>query len=193
MSGNANREVEVKLRFDDAASARERLEAIGARVSKPRIFEDNVLFDRAGDPLHVERKALRLRRVGERAIVTYKGPVEGDHVHKVRVEHETAVEDGDAAERILLALGYTPHWRYQKYRTEFAIDDGVHGCLDETPLGCFVELEGEPGAIDRAAQRLGFSVGDYVTASYRKLLELEAGRKGRQPWDLVFDAEDGGR
>lgn len=186
---DTHREVEVKLRFEQAQDARDRLEALGAVESRPRVFEDNILFDREQDPLHTSRKALRLRRVADRAIVTYKGPVEGEHRHKVRVEHETEVEDGDSAERILRALGYTPHWRYQKYRTEFTLD-ALHICLDETPLGCFVELEGLAEEIDRAAERLGFSFDDYVTASYRKLLELEAGRRGRRPWDLVFDPQD---
>lgn len=185
---DSNREIEVKLRFDSPENALAKLKVLGAVESTPRLFEDNILFDRAHDPLHRARKVLRLRRVGDRAIVTYKGPVEGDHRHKVRVEHETEVADGDAAERILLALGYEPHWRYQKYRTEFILEQ-LHICLDETPLGCFVELEGSPDEIDRAAEKLGFSVDDYVTASYRKLLELEAGRQGRRPWDLVFNTQ----
>jgi len=189
---DSNHEIEVKLRFDSPENALAKLQTLGAVESTPRLFEDNVLFDRTHDPLHRARKALRLRRVGGRAIVTYKGPVDGDHRHKVRVEHETEVADGDAAERILLALGYEPHWRYQKYRTEFALEQ-LHLCLDETPLGCFVELEGSPDEIDRAAEKLGFSIDDYVTASYRKLLELEAGRRGRRPWDLVFDTRDATR
>ncbi len=190
--GDSNREIEIKLRFDSPEDALARLRSIGAIASTPRLFEDNILFDRAHDPLHRARQALRLRRVGDRAIVTFKGPVEGNHRHKVRVEHETDVSDGDAAERILQSLGYEPHWRYQKYRTEFDLGQ-LHICLDETPLGCFVELEGSPDEIDRAAEKLGFAVGDYVTASYRKLLELEAGRQGRRPWDLLFSTEDATR
>ncbi len=190
--GDSNREIEIKLRFDSPEDALARLQSLGAVESTPRLFEDNILFDRAHNPLHRARQALRLRRVGDRAIVTFKGPVEGNHRHKVRVEHETDVSDGDAAERILQSLGYEPHWRYQKYRTEFDLGQ-LHICLDETPLGCFVELEGSPDEIDRAAEKLGFGVGDYVTASYRKLLELEAGRQGRRPWDLLFNTEDATR
>jgi len=185
----SGREIEVKLRFDLPEDAAARLRELGAVETVARSFEDNVLFDRADDPLHAAGKALRLRRVGGRSIVTYKGPVEGAHRYKVRIEHETVVGDGDSAERILLGLGYTPHWRYQKYRTEFDLDD-LHVCLDESPLGCYVELEGAPEAIDRNAARLGFSVDDYITESYRKLLEIEAARCGREPWDLVFDAGD---
>jgi adenylate cyclase class 2 len=189
---DSNREIEVKLRFDSPENATTRLRSLGAVESTPRLFEDNILFDRARDPLHRARQALRLRRVGDRAVITYKGPVEGEHRYKVRVEHETDVADGDAAERILLSLGFEPHWRYQKYRTEFDFGK-LRICLDETPLGCFVELEGPPDEIDGAAEKLGFGVDDYVTASYRKLLELEAGRQGRRPWDLVFDSEEATR
>jgi adenylate cyclase class 2 len=187
-----DREIEVKLRFERPEDAAAKLRELGAVQTVPRLFEDNVLFDRADDPLHAGGKALRLRRVGDRSIVTYKGPVEGAHRHKVRIEHETDVADGDSAERIFLGLGYTPHWRYQKYRTEFGLD-GLHICLDESPLGCYVELEGAPDSIDRTAERLGFAVEDYITDSYRKLLEIEAARCGREPWDLVFDAEDAAR
>lgn len=182
---DSKQEIEVKLRFESPELARESLMAIGAKESHPRTFEDNVLYDRQDDPLHLSRRALRLRRVGDRSIVTYKGPVEGSFRHKVRVEHETRIADADAMVRILDSLGYAPHWQYQKYRTEFRLG-GLEICLDETPLGCFVELEGEPDEIDETAAKLGFSVKEYVTASYRKLLELEAGRQGRQPWDLVF-------
>ena len=181
----SDHEVEVKLRYDEPETARQQLEALGAVEAVARTFEDNILYDRKEDPLHISKRALRLRRVGDRAIVTYKGPVAGEHRHKIRVEHETDVEDADSTEKIFTALGYTPHWRYQKYRTEFTLGE-LHICLDETPLGCFVELEGEPEAIDAAAEKLGFTPEQYVTSSYRKLLEMEAGRQGRRPWDLVF-------
>lgn len=186
------REIEVKLRFERPEDALTRLKGLGAVEIAARIFEDNTLFDRRDDPLQAARKSLRLRRVGALAVITYKAPVEGTHRHKVRVEHETEVADGDAAERILLELGYTPHWRYQKYRTEFELD-ALHICLDETPLGCFVELEGAPDDIDRVAALLGFAESEFVTESYRDLVEVESERRGRKPSDLVFDAEDGAR
>ena len=49
-----------------------------------------------------------------------------------------------------------PGFRYEKYRTTFRLP-GLHLDLDETPVGVFLELEGAPRAIDRAARSLGFS------------------------------------
>jgi len=179
------REVEVKLSFDSASAARRALERVGARPLTEREFEENVLFDRDERPLQPESKLLRLRRVGTRATLTYKAPVPGEFRHKVRREDETRVEDPLATERIFEGLGFTPTYRYQKFRSEFELG-ALHICLDETPLGCFVELEGPAEEIDRAAERLGFSVDAYVRESYRELHERYAEERGEAPGDLVF-------
>lgn len=184
----SRREVEVKLRFDSADAARNAIARIGAEPHGGRVFEDNVLFDRVQEPLAPKEQVLRLRRVDERAVLTYKAPVAGEHRHKVRVEYESAVAEPDAVASILAALGFTPRWRYQKFRTVFRTG-GVEICLDETPLGCFVELEGAPDEIDRAAKRLGFSPSDYVLGSYRDLHVARARCEGRDSdGDLVFPA-----
>jgi adenylate cyclase class 2 len=53
--------------------------------------------------------------------------------------------------------------------------------LDETPIGNFLEIEGDPAGIDAAAARLGFARSDYITDSYHRLFLL-SGRSG----DMVF-------
>jgi len=177
------REVEIKLPFASPEQARTALQTLGAAPFTPREFEDNVLFDRAHDALKPQGKLLRLRRIGSRAIVTMKSPVQGEYRHKVRIEDETSVDRPDAMEKILVGLGLTPRYRYQKYRAEFRLG-ALHICLDETPIGCFVELEGEPDEIDRTAEKLGFSPADYVRESYRELHEQAAGSD--DPGDLIF-------
>jgi len=182
----SRREVEVKLRCDSPAEARRRIEALGARLVHDRRFEDNVLFDRAADPLKPARKLLRLRREGDRALLTFKAPVRGERAHKVRIEEETAVEDAGATERILAGLGFSPHYRYQKYRTLFEAE-GLEICVDETPLGCFIELEGEPQAIDRVAAELGYGPECYILDSYVELHERWAAERGVPMGDMVFE------
>lgn len=187
----AHREIEIKLPFDSAAEAHRRLSGLGARPLRGREFEDNILFDRDRDPLKSEGKALRLRRVAGRAVLTFKAPLPGEFRHKVRAEDETEVDDADVVERILRAIGLEPAWRYQKYRTEFELE-GLHACLDETPLGCFVELEGAPETIDRVAAALGFSSEAYIRDSYRGLEERRAAASGRPPGDLIYHEGDDG-
>ena len=92
---------------------------------------------------------------------------------------------------MLEGLGFRPIYRYQKYRTLFEVGD-LHVCLDETPLGCYVELEGPPDQIDRAAEVMGMPRERYVLETYRELQEKHAMEHGIEAGDLVFDppAED---
>lgn len=178
--------MEVKLPCDSPAGARRRVEALGARLIHDRRFEDNLLFEREVDPLKPARKLLRLRREGGSALLTFKAPVAGDHAHKVRIEEESDVENPEAVERILAGLGFSPHYRYQKYRTLFELD-GLEICLDETPLGCFIELEGTPEAIDRTAAALGYAPDRYVLDSYVELHEQWAAERGLPMGDMIFE------
>lgn len=182
----SGREVEIKLPFPSAADAIDRLESVGARRVSERELEDNVLYDLPSDALRGTGRLLRLRSAGGRSVLTFKGPVPGEHRHKVRVEHETAVSDADATARLLSGLDYVPRYRYQKYRTTFEVE-GIEASVDETPIGCWVELEGRPEAIDRVAGRLGFTPDRYVLATYRQLHEEAAVARGDEPGDLVFE------
>lgn len=120
-------------------------------------------------------------------MLTYKGPVVPG-ILKIREELET---DAGSAERllaILAALGFTPVFRYEKRREEFTIPGAVVA-VDETPIGTFVEIEGEAEAIHAAAARLGFSAADYVTTSYRQLYVASL-PDGVAPGDMVFPTSD---
>ncbi len=162
-------ETEIKLRADSAEHARQRIEAAGFEVIRPRVFEANLLLDDATGLLYARGEALRVRERGGETILTYKGPVERDR-HKSREEIETHAADATALLAILARLGFTPGYRYEKFRTEFARpgESGV-ATIDETPIGTFIELEGDGDWIDAAAARLGFSEKDFMNDSYSAL------------------------
>src|SRR5208282_3081561 len=109
--------------------------------------------------------------------------------YKSREEIEFDVSDPDAFELVLARLGYTPRFRYEKFRTKFASrsEPGII-TIDETPIGVFLELEGEAAWIDRTAARLGFSAVEYCTVSYASLYaEYLLSHEGA-PSDMVFNS-----
>jgi adenylate cyclase class 2 len=173
-------ETEVKLRVAGAASARERLRKTGARLLEPRGFEDNLLFDDRRGTLREAGGILRLRRTPAGGLLTFKGARRLEEGLKSREEIETGVSDPDAIQLLLERLGFRPVFRYQKYRETWSLL-GQTVVVDETPIGDFLEIEGEAGGIHRAAEALGFSRADYVSDSYVGLF-FAAGGKG----DMVF-------
>jgi adenylate cyclase, class 2 len=160
-------EREIKLRFESADAARQAIVTLGALPHRPRRLQDDRLLDDDAGTLQRRGCALRLRTDGTDSIVTFKGPVIPG-LMKLREELESGVERGEMVLRLLGELGFTPRWRYQKYREEFSLD-GLVVALDETPVGVFIELEGEEAAIEAAARDLGRGPDDYLLASYRSL------------------------
>jgi len=180
-------ETEIKLRIEDPDAIRARLLDLGFEEVQPRTFEDNLLFDSPNGAFASRGRVLRLREVGDRTVLTFKGPATGDARFKNREELEVEVADAGALREILGRLGLVVTYRYQKFRTELARLD-LHACIDETPIGLFVELEGAPDAIEEAAAALGHGPEDFINVSYRELhLERARSRGEDDPGDLVFE------
>jgi adenylate cyclase class 2 len=180
-------EREVKLRFDSADLARQRIlsAAVGATPLRGRRLQEDSLLDTSDNQLYQRRSALRVRCENGKSILTFKGPVQPSAV-KLREEHETIVADGEVLLTILRELGWSVWFRYEKYREEFAAEDVVIA-IDETPIGVFVEIEGSEEHIERTVTALGKTLQDYVTASYRSLYLDFCRERGLQPGDMMFD------
>lgn len=181
----SNRENEIKLAFPSRETAVLRLLAAGARQVHARAFEDNVLFDLADRALSKSGRLLRLRDFDGVSLLTFKAPVAGEHRHKVKIENETAIADPEALRSILLGLGFEAIYRYQKYRATYRLG-AVEAAVDETPLGTFVELEGSPDEVDKAAEALGAAPSEFIRATYRELQEQDAAVRGLIAGDMLL-------
>lgn len=187
-------EVEVKLPVrEDPAAVRRMLRRLGYAVRVGRALEVNILFDTPGQKLRRAGKLIRLRRLGGRHVLTFKGVPQASK-HKVREEIETEASNPRALEKILDRLGFHPVFRYEKYRTEFG-RKGEPGVvtLDETPIGNYLEVEGAPRWIDQTARKLGYAPADYITASYGRLYLEWCRKTGSTPGNMVFDARHRGK
>lgn len=181
-------EIEVKFRVQDLARLEELLLAHGFGQLTPRTFEHNMLFDTPDRALRSQHSILRVRRYGERWVITHKavpgGAINDEH-YKHRVETETEVADGEAMASIFTQLGYGPSFVYEKWRTEYADATG-HCVIDETPIGLFAELEGPEKWIDETAHKLGLSEQDLMTTSYGRLFDQWREATGSSVQNLTF-------
>ena len=181
-------EREIKLPFRDPETARRALLTAGGRlVASRRLIEDR-LFDTADSALRRRGHVLRVRRDAGRTWLTWKGPAPSALV-KAREELETPVDRGDILEDILAGLGYRQALRCEKHREEFALPGGIIAAVDETPIGVFVELEGDEDAIVAAAAALGRDPAEFVLHSYPALYHAWCAARGVPPGDFVFSEE----
>jgi adenylate cyclase class 2 len=187
-------EVEVKLPCGDLDAVRRSLTAQGATRLAPLHEEVNDLYDDSERRLSSKGSALRLRQAAGRVLLTYKGPARFVSGVKVREERETEVSDPEAARSILTALGFAPTFRYEKRREEWLFEKCAVA-LDETPIGRFVEVEGEPTAIRRAVAALKLDFSEAIPYSYARLYLDRRNQDPALPPDMVFTGREaeGGR
>jgi adenylate cyclase, class 2 len=191
------REIEIKLRVADVAALVRKLARLGAS-SEGRVLERNTLYDTPDSYLRRTGRLLRVRseipagsghvRAGKRAaLLTFKAPVPAasQSRYKEKLESEMAIRHPQRWRSALRTLGFRPGFEYEKYRSSFR-SPGVHLCLDEAPVGAFLELEGRPAAIDRVARLLGYKTRDYIRATYWDLYASDCERRSEVPRNMLF-------
>jgi len=138
------------------------------------------------------RQILTFKRPTPEQIASHTDRYPSPRTHKVRDEIEAQVSDAANLIKIFEGLGMRGWFRYEKYRTTYqlpAAKSWARGLLielDETPIGTYVELEGPPHAIDRAATELGYTKSNYILTNYLSLYVEDCRRKGIQPENMLF-------
>lgn len=154
------KEIEVKILDIDRASVESRLTELGAEGRSDESLIA-LFFDFPDRRLAAAGSLLRLRKEGDRSILTFKGRV-GEEGAKVREETEVAVGDFEACRKVLKVLGLEETMHVEKQRTTYrlgtatiAIDRHV-GELSFIPE--FMEVEaGSVEEVHAVAAQLGFT------------------------------------
>lgn len=176
-------EVEQKYAIDDLQQVAQQLREMGARFGEPVVQVDQYFRHPTRDFGQTD-EALRIRRVGTRALVTYKGP-KIDQTTKTRREIEFSLGDAaDAADKfhaLLETLGFHPvtavrksrrtaQLNYQGTTVELALDD-----VDQVGTYLEMELLADESHLDSARQTLAnlasqLNLSDSERRSYLELL-----------------------
>jgi adenylate cyclase, class 2 len=182
----SNQEIEVKFRVADVGALARKLQKAGFRIETPRKHEMNTLYDLPGELLRKRRQLLRLRQYGKQWKLTHKSGKKTKR-HSCRKELETEIRDGKKMDAILRALGYSPSFRYEKFRAEWTDGKG-QVVIDETPIGNFGEIEGPPRWIDATAKKLGVSCEQYIMKNYATLFGDWKREKKNNAEEMTFKA-----
>ena len=183
-------EIEVKL----TGANLERLREAGFQLKqvKPRHFEDNWLLDSPDRRLLEGGAALRVRATASGGLVTYKGVVHENtgSMLKIREEIESEVEEPARIVELFERLGFHRTFRYQKFRTTYGLvmdDHELEVAFDETPIGNFIEIEGDERTVLQVLKKAGLSEADTIRESYPELQATRCKQRGVPLQDLVFE------
>lgn len=172
-------EIEKKYRLpvDQREAVVQRLREVGANF-RGEEFEENTVY--GGGTLDRATMVLRLRRVGERALLTYKHRFPSESAIKHQREEETEVGDADAMDAILEVLGFTRVLVYEKRRQTWLYGN-TEVVIDELSFGLFMEIEGYDEDIQTVERQLGIADLPAEHSAYPQLAE----KYGRRSGELV--------
>lgn len=160
-------EIEKKYRLtpEQRSALIRRLQDVGAQDEGEEL-EENTLYE--GGPIDFNRSVLRLRRIGETAVLTYKERLSVDSDAKHQREEETKIGNPEAMRSILEAMGFAARVVYEKRRQTWQLG-GTEIVLDELPFGLFMEIEGTEEGISAVEEELGTEKLEMESATYPQL------------------------
>jgi len=170
--------IEIEKKYRLTAAQREQvlesLREAGAEF-RGEDFEENILY--RGGILDETNAVLRVRKIGEKAVLTYKRRIQNESDIKHQTEHETVVENPFELEQIVENLGFERKLIYEKRRKTWQFRE-VEIVLDELPFGLFMEIEGSITAIKEAEMLL--DIEDFVVEhkTYPRLTAELGARNG---------------
>lgn len=131
-------EVELKARLHQPEVVKERAAELGAFVGET--FKEDVYFRRCGDTSRVPAERYRLRREGDKAVVTFKQMVRSGET-EVNEEVEFEINDPHAFFRFAERFGFEPFVVKRKKSQVYRVGR-AHVELNEVEhLGHFAEIE----------------------------------------------------
>ncbi len=163
-------EIELKILKINLEEVNAKLLALGAKKEATVLVIDKT-FDFHTHLLAKKNHALRLRQMGDKFFITYKGGVQKGKIANIIEEIETSVGDVKIFEQILKKLGLQCYKHREKKRTSYILPN-IRCELDEYPgIPPYLEIEGPQNDIQNIVEELGFDLKNTTRASISKVLK----------------------
>ena len=180
-------EIEKKYRLTDDQFEQVELDLIEYKAEfVAEEFEENLLF--GNDYMKDIGALLRIRKIENKTVLTFKKHVPSESGIKQHIEHETLVEDADEIQKIVENLGLEMRMVYEKRRKTWKFRN-VEVVLDVLPFGLYMEIEGSLTAIGEAEMFLDAQQFEVEPATY-PFLTKHLGRRIENRIESRFGNKD---
>jgi adenylate cyclase class IV len=166
-------ETEVKVLGIDPQAVIGSLERVGAELLFDGVVR-TIFFDRSPNypSLNASGIVLRVRSSGDECSIGVKVPL-GSTTYKESEEYAFSGSFDDAI-RALGVLGFEEYARSEKHRTSYRLASvrvDIDRLLDHTFVPTFLEIEGEPDAIEAAIELLDLADHERVSWTGGELID----------------------
>jgi predicted adenylyl cyclase CyaB len=177
------REVELKAVVDSIETRVANVERAGGRLVFRGRLED-MRFDTADRQLRAQDNLLRLRVYrdgrGTRAELGWKGPTYYESGYKVRQEVAATSPDADAIREILERVGFVLTREIHREITQYELHGATVRFERYPRMDDLVEVEGEPGTIERAIAAIGIPREAFTPERLFEFVRRWEGRMGER-------------
>ena len=164
------REIEVKILEIDAPKIERKLLKLGAEKTFSGKIEATLL-DHPELKLRENDKVLRVRTVGDKVELCFKGKKEGKQF-KIREEIEVETSDVFDTLQILKSLGFVATFTNKKERVSYKLGNAKIEFDTIEGIPTFLEIEGVTEYdVTECVEKLGYSMNDTTTISANELME----------------------
>lgn len=177
------KEVEIKIRIDDADATVEALEKQGCVFSQAVEQRDIVYIanDQPAVPVPAGANVLRIRLEKDRKVFTLKRSDFGNNLSKI--EHEVEIKDGERMAEIVKLLGYKIVADTTKTRRRCKIEN-FEICVDRVnELGDYLEMEEMTDRDPKQAQQ--------EMLEFLKQLGIDSSRQEEFGYDVLYVRKHG--
>ena len=179
-------EIELKFYLSAFTALRGRILDLGAACTGRRTFEHNVRYESEDGRLLKNHCLLRLRKDRGTTLTFKSPPAEADARFKIFRELEVGVDNFDAMDAILNALGFCRCQIYEKWRETWQLGEATV-CMDTMPFGRFLEIEGSPDPIMQMIHDLGLQWEHRILSSYLGIFNVLRKMEELPFTDVTFD------
>lgn len=163
-------EIEAKILDINPEEVKKKLEELGAKLDYDELQTIKV-FNFPDNPME---GFVRLRKIGDKVELTYKGPrIQSGNV-KTRQEIETHIEDFDKSMTILTKMGLRVTQSYEKQRRSYKLGKFSFeiDTYEKIPIPTFLEVEGPSlEEVEKMVEKLGFKKEDMKNYGFGGLLK----------------------
>jgi adenylate cyclase class 2 len=177
-------EIEIKFRIENLSALTRALKQAGFKQITRSTHEMNSLYDLPGQKLRKRDELLRLRKYGEAWLLTHKA--KGDTGATKRGRAGNARGERPADGRHSARPGFTPTFRYEKYRAEWSDGTG-HVVLDKLRLEISARSKGRHAG-STAPRARSESLRDYITETYAPMFFAWKRRTCSKATEMTFRA-----